>query len=116
MAVGSAFTSWTQSWFSWLKMKIGCIEQQECDHEDRIKTLERKLTAMSAEFDALKSAWESYKDDVSTKVAALSAAVTALTAQVAADSTDSESIKSLTAEVTAAQTALDSAANPPSAS
>ena len=69
---------------------------------------------MSVEFDALKSAFENYKADVTTQVGNLQTAVRNLTAQVTTDSTDSAAIQALTAEITAAQASLDAAVNPPS--
>ena len=67
---------------------------------------------MSAEFDALKAAFEDYKTDVSTSVATLIASVDKLTAQIAAAPSDTDAIKALTDEVNSAKTALDAAVNP----
>ncbi len=70
-----------------------------------IEQIERNQTAMSAEFDKLKTEVESFIADVQTDVATLGDKVTALQAAVdsGASATD---IAGLTAEVTAAHAKL----------
>lgn len=70
---------------------------------------------MSAELDALKAEFTSYKADVDSQVGTLLGAVKKLTDQIASAPSDTAAITALTEEVKAAHSALDSTVNPPAA-
>lgn len=107
------------NWTNWNRFReqvtewIANLEARRIADELRINTLEIGNAKMSAELDALKAEFTSYKADVDSQVGTLLGAVKKLTDQIAAGRSDTAAITALTEEVKAARTALDATVNPP---
>ena len=102
----NSWQQWASGWINWL------VQDDQSMHA-RLSNLEQGQERMSAELDALRAAFEAYKTDVTVQLGNLLSSVKKLTDQITADSTDSAAIQALTAEISAAQSTLDSMINPP---